>query len=103
MHCIINIIFETVIVPRGDCEQCIIYDTMKQSESVSSKVGKPFMQIEIISGFLGAGKTTFLNQYLKALAGEHTVVIENEFGSVGLDGSLIQSDTPVHELSSGCI
>jgi len=61
------------------------------------------MQIEIISGFLGAGKTTFLNQYLKALAGEHTVVIENEFGSVGLDGSLIQSDTPVHELSSGCI
>lgn len=47
------------------------------------------MEIQVISGFLGAGKTTFLNQYLPGLKGK-TVVIENEFGDVGLDGELIQ-------------
>ena len=47
------------------------------------------MDIEIISGFLGAGKTTFLNQYLPLLSGK-TAVIENEFGDVGLDGDLIR-------------
>jgi len=45
------------------------------------------MEIQVISGFLGAGKTTFLNQYLPVLKGK-TVVIENEFGDVGLDGEL---------------
>lgn len=60
------------------------------------------MEIQIISGFLGAGKTTFLNKYLPLLSGK-TAVIENEFGEVGLDGALIQGDIPVKELSSGCI
>lgn len=60
------------------------------------------MDIEIISGFLGAGKTTFLNQYLPLLKGK-TVVIENEFGDIGLDGDLIQSDIPVREINAGCI
>lgn len=60
------------------------------------------MEIQIISGFLGAGKTTFLNQYLPVLPGK-TVVIENEFGEVGLDGDLIQGDLPVKELYAGCI
>lgn len=43
------------------------------------------MDIEIVSGFLGAGKTTFLKQYLPLLTGK-TVVIENEYGEIGLDG-----------------
>ena len=60
------------------------------------------MEIQIVSGFLGAGKTTFLNQYLPVLSGR-TVVIENEFGDVGLDGDLIQGDIPVKELFAGCI
>ncbi len=60
------------------------------------------MEIQIISGFLGAGKTTFLNKYLPYLSGK-TAVIENEFGEVGLDGALIQGDIPVRELSAGCI
>ena len=60
------------------------------------------MEIQIVSGFLGAGKTTLLNQYLPALSGR-TVVIENEFGDVGLDGDLIQGDVPVKELFAGCI
>lgn len=60
------------------------------------------MEIQIVSGFLGAGKTTFLNQYLPVLPGK-TVVIENEFGEVGLDGDLIRGDLPVKELYAGCI
>ena len=60
------------------------------------------MEIQVISGFLGAGKTTFLNQYLPVLKGK-TVVIENEFGDVGLDGELIQEDVPVREIYAGCI
>ena len=60
------------------------------------------MEIHIISGFLGAGKTTFLNQYLPLLSGK-TAVIENEFGDVGLDGDLIREKVPVRELYAGCI
>ena len=60
------------------------------------------MEVQVVSGFLGAGKTTFLNHYLPALAGK-TVLIENEFGEVGLDGELIQEDIPVREIYAGCI
>lgn len=60
------------------------------------------MEIQIISGFLGTGKTTFLNKYLPMLPGL-TAVVENEFGEVGLDGTLLQDDIPVKELSAGCI
>ncbi len=60
------------------------------------------MEIQIISGFLGTGKTTFLNQYLPLLDGK-TVVIENEFGDVGIDGELIKGDIPVREIYAGCI
>lgn len=60
------------------------------------------MEIQIISGFLGTGKTTFLNKYLPLLPGL-TAVVENEFGEVGLDGALLQDDIPVKELSAGCI
>ena len=60
------------------------------------------MEIQIISGFLGTGKTTFLNNYLPLLSGL-TAVVENEFGEVGLDGALFEGDIPVKELSAGCI
>lgn len=60
------------------------------------------MEVQVVSGFLGAGKTTFLNRYLPTLAGK-TVLIENEFGEVGLDGELIQEDIPVKEIYAGCI
>ena len=60
------------------------------------------MEIQIISGFLGTGKTTFLNKYLPLLPGL-TAVVENEFGEVGIDGALLQDDIPVKELSAGCI
>ncbi len=60
------------------------------------------MDIQIISGFLGAGKTTFLNQYLPLIEGK-TVIIENEFGDISLDGSLIEGETEVREITAGCI
>lgn len=60
------------------------------------------MKIHIVSGFLGAGKTTFLNRYIPTLAGK-VVVIENEFGDVGVDPALIEPSVPVHELYAGCI
>ena len=46
-------------------------------------------KIDIISGFLGAGKTTFIKKLLEeAIAGEQVVLIENEFGEIGIDGGL---------------
>jgi len=60
------------------------------------------MIIQIISGFLGAGKTTFINKYISENKGK-TVIIENEFGKIGLDKKLIQGNIPVREINSGCI
>lgn len=59
-------------------------------------------ELHIVAGFLGAGKTTFLNSYLPTLPGI-TVVIENEAGTVGVDGALLPEGTNVRELSAGCI
>ena len=61
--------------------------------------------VDIITGFLGAGKTTLINKLLaEAYAGERPVIIENEFGSVGIDDSLIENpEIQVRLLSSGCI
>ena len=48
-------------------------------------------KIDIISGFLGAGKTTFIKQLLKeAISGEKVVLIENEFGQIGIDGGFLK-------------
>lgn len=63
------------------------------------------MKIDLISGFLGAGKTTLIKKMLeeKAFPGK-IVVIENEFGSVGIDGTLLKdTGVSVREISSGCI
>lgn len=60
------------------------------------------MKLDIISGFLGAGKTTFLNKLLPNL-GEQAVIIENEYGDVAVDGSLIEDELPIKEIMAGCI
>lgn len=60
------------------------------------------MEIQIVSGFMGAGKTTFLNQYMPALEGK-TVVIQNELGEVKLNASKAEEDVPVEEITAGCI
>lgn len=63
------------------------------------------IKIDIISGFLGAGKTTLINKLVSDIyAKEKTVLIENEFGEIGIDGSFLQdSGIKVNELNSGCI
>lgn len=48
-------------------------------------------KVDIISGFLGAGKTTFIKELIeKVFAGEKLVLIENEFGEIGIDGGFLQ-------------
>jgi G3E family GTPase len=60
--------------------------------------------VTLLTGFLGAGKTTLLNRLLASASGERIAVIENEFGAVGVDGSLIaQEASAVVELANGCI
>ena len=62
-------------------------------------------KIDIISGFLGAGKTTFIKKLLKeAVSGEQVVLIENEFGEIGIDGGFLKdSGIEIREMNSGCI
>ena len=62
-------------------------------------------KIDIFSGFLGAGKTTLIKKLIKeAYAGEKVVLIENEFGEIGVDGGFLQdAGVSVTEMNSGCI
>ena len=62
-------------------------------------------KIDIVSGFLGAGKTTLIQKLLKeALAGTKVVLIENEFGEIGIDGGFLkESGVEMKEMNSGCI
>ena len=70
------------------------------------KEGKNKMtKIDIISGFLGAGKTTFIKKLLEeAISGEQVVLIENEVGEIGIDGGFLKdSGIEIREMNSGCI
>ena len=62
-------------------------------------------KIDIISGFLGAGKTTLIKKLLaEAFSGEKLVLIENEFGEIGIDGGFLkESGVQITEMNSGCI
>ena len=62
-------------------------------------------KIDIISGFLGAGKTTLIKKLLKeAFEGEQVVLIENEFGEIGIDGGFLKdAGIEIREMNSGCI
>ena len=63
------------------------------------------IKIDVISGFLGAGKTTLIKKLLQeALQGTKTVLIENEFGEIGIDGGFLEaSGIEIKEMNSGCI
>ena len=63
------------------------------------------VKIDIISGFLGAGKTTLIKKLLKeAFKGEQVVLIENEFGEIGIDGGFLKdAGIEIREMNSGCI
>ena len=66
---------------------------------------KNMTKIDIISGFLGAGKTTLIKKLLsEALKGDQVVLIENEFGEIGIDGGFLKdSGIEIREMNSGCI
>jgi G3E family GTPase len=67
--------------------------------------GTKMTKIDIISGFLGAGKTTLIKKLInEALTGEKLVLIENEFGEIGIDGGFLKdSGIEITEMNSGCI
>ena len=62
-------------------------------------------KVDIISGFLGAGKTTFIKQLIEQVfTGEKLVLIENEFGEIGIDGGFLKdAGIEITEMNSGCI
>lgn len=62
-------------------------------------------KVDIISGFLGAGKTTFIKKLIEEVyAGEKLVLIENEFGEIGIDGGFLKdAGIEITEMNSGCI
>lgn len=69
------------------------------------KEAQVMTKIDIVSGFLGAGKTTFIKKMLaEAFQGEKLVLIENEFGEISIDGGFLKdSGVQISEMSSGCI
>ncbi len=69
------------------------------------KGNKKMTKIDVVSGFLGAGKTTLIKKLLKeALDGSKVVLIENEFGEIGIDGGFLkESGIEIKEMNSGCI
>ena len=62
-------------------------------------------KIDVVSGFLGAGKTTLIQKLIKdVFAGQKVVLVENEFGEIGIDGSFLQeAGIEITEINSGCI
>ena len=71
----------------------------------SQKGSDRMTKIDIVSGFLGAGKTTLIKKLIKdALAGTRVVLIENEFGEIGIDGGFLkEAGIEIREMNSGCI
>ncbi len=67
--------------------------------------GRSMTRIDIVSGFLGAGKTTLIKKLLsEALSGQKVVLIENEFGEIGVDGGFLkEAGIEIKEMNSGCI
>ena len=69
------------------------------------KEGNEMTKIDIISGFLGAGKTTLIQKLIKEVyVGKKVVLVENEFGEIGIDGGFLKdAGIVVNEINSGCI
>ena len=61
------------------------------------------INVYIVSGFLGAGKTTFIQKLLREKRFEKVMLLENEFGEVGVDGAFFDSSLNIREINNGCI
>lgn len=80
----------------------------KAEEAIKTKTKPNKVPVTVITGFLGSGKTTLLNRILGEYHGKRIAVIENEFGEVGIDDSLIQTgpvttEENIVEMNNGCI
>lgn len=75
---------------------------LPQLPAADTPLGQP-IPVTILCGFLGSGKTTLLNWLLRAPHGLKVAVIVNEFGSVGVDGALVQGGEQFVELDNGCL
>ena len=62
------------------------------------------IKIDLVTGFLGAGKTTFINEYVKYLkrVGENVCVIENDYGAINVDALLVGNLCDVYMVAGGC-
>ena len=83
----------------------VFYAFCAQINQSQRKEEDKMTKIDIISGFLGAGKTTFIQKMLKdVLHKEKVVLIENEFGEIGIDGGFLkEAGVEIREMNSGCI
>ena len=72
---------------------------------VDAPIASKPLPVTLLTGFLGAGKTTLINYLLEHNNGERIAIIENEFGAVNVDGALLKKDADVEvvELSNGCV
>ena len=78
----------------------------KRERALANRKGVLTMtKVDVISGFLGAGKTTFIKELInKVFVGEKLVLIENEFGEIGIDGGFLKdAGIEITEMNSGCI
>lgn len=78
---------------------------MHRAAACVKRSGSDMTKIDIFSGFLGAGKTTLIKKLIaEAYAGERLVLIENEFGEIGIDGGFLkEAGIEITEMNSGCI
>ena len=93
-------------IPRSAaCRHSRRAESQQRHLKIDRKEAIKMTKVDIISGFLGAGKTTLIAKLLKeAFPGEQVVLIENEFGEIGIDGGFLkESGVEIREMNSGCI
>ena len=96
-----------IILGRHNIPRCFCLTFCRKGTIITTKKQKVIfnMKIDIFSGFLGAGKTTLIKKLIKeAYKGEKLVLIENEFGEIGVDGGFMkEAGIEITEMNSGCI
>jgi len=99
-----NLRFETMIFGQGKKYSRVSLCAQNDAQLLRKKA-ETMIKIDIISGFLGAGKTTFIKKMIdEVYTGEKIALIENEFGEVGIDGGFLKdAGVNITEMNSGCI
>jgi len=97
----------TEILQRVEAADARYRSRTLENDEARQKAEDAKIPVTVITGFLGSGKTTLLNRLLREQHGKRIAVIENEFGEVGIDSSLVeqreQTTTSIVEMNNGCI